>query len=106
MLILHLLEIFSGNYEQAVAAAQQAENITQVLYPNDSTYQGKELRLKQQYLWVCASLQDILRRFRSESRGPCPNTRQPRRDANCILTFFVQNSTCLGKLCRKWLSFR
>ncbi|KAJ9110464.1 hypothetical protein QFC19_001590 [Naganishia cerealis] len=53
----------AGDYEKAVAASQSAETITRVLYPNDNTWQGKELRLKQQYFWCCASLQDIIRRF-------------------------------------------
>ncbi|KAJ9097299.1 hypothetical protein QFC21_004968 [Naganishia friedmannii] len=54
----------AGDYEKAVAASQSAETITRVLYPNDNTYQGKELRLKQQYFWCSASLQDIIRRFK------------------------------------------
>lgn len=62
----------AGNYEASVAASQQAETITQVLYPNDSTWQGKELRLKQQYFFTCAALQDILRRFRSELSTSLP----------------------------------
>jgi starch phosphorylase len=51
-----------GSYDDAVRGKQNAEIITQVLYPNDSFYSGKELRLKQQYLFVSASLQDIVRR--------------------------------------------
>lgn len=54
----------AGEYEQAVREASEAENITRVLYPADNTQQGKELRLKQQYFWVAASLNDILRRFK------------------------------------------
>lgn len=54
----------SGDYLKAVEARQRAENISNVLYPSDSTYSGKELRLKQQYLFVAATLHDIVRRFK------------------------------------------
>ncbi len=52
-----------GNYEQAVAERNDSETISRVLYPNDASQLGKELRLKQQYFFVSASIQDILRRF-------------------------------------------
>ncbi len=52
-----------GNYIQAVAEKNESENLSKVLYPDDTTIMGRELRLKQQYFFVCASLQDILRRF-------------------------------------------
>jgi glycogen phosphorylase len=54
----------SGDYLRAVEARQRAENISSVLYPADNTYQGKELRLKQQYFFVCATISDIVRRFK------------------------------------------
>ena len=54
----------SCDYHHAVEARQRAENISNVLYPSDSTYQGKELRLKQQYFFVCATLHDVVRRFK------------------------------------------
>jgi glycogen phosphorylase len=50
----------SGDYESAVRAKNEAENISRVLYPDDSTEEGKELRIKQEYFFVSASLQDIL----------------------------------------------
>ena len=53
-----------GDYERAVEQKVFSENITKVLYPNDTTPQGKELRLRQQYFFVAASLRDIIRRFR------------------------------------------
>jgi starch phosphorylase len=52
-----------GNYEQAVENRNETETISKVLYPNDSSASGRELRLKQQYFFVSASIQDILRRF-------------------------------------------
>lgn len=55
------LRIFnSGDYEEAVRAQTFAENISKVLYPEDSTPQGKELRLQQQYFFVAASINDFL----------------------------------------------
>lgn len=55
-----------GNYEKAVEERNATESISKVLYPNDTSVLGKELRLKQQYFFVSASIQDILRRFLSE----------------------------------------
>ena len=52
-----------GNYIKAVEDKNESENLSKVLYPDDTTLMGRELRLKQQYFFVCASLQDILRRF-------------------------------------------
>ena len=58
------LESFNtGDYVQAILAKQRAETISAVLYPDDRTYQGKELRLKQQFFMVSATLQDIIRRY-------------------------------------------
>jgi starch phosphorylase len=55
------LHVFnSGDYLQAVRAQAFAENISKVLYPEDSTPQGKELRLQQQYFFVACSLRDYL----------------------------------------------
>ncbi|KAH8114838.1 glycosyltransferase family 35 protein [Phellopilus nigrolimitatus] len=58
----------AGDYEQAVQASNSAENITAVLYPNDNTMVGKELRLKQQYFWTAASLNDMMRRFKNQGK--------------------------------------
>jgi starch phosphorylase len=52
-----------GNYIKAVEDKNESENLSKVLYPDDTTQMGRELRLKQQYFFVCASLQDIMRRF-------------------------------------------
>jgi starch phosphorylase len=50
-----------GDYYGAVNAKVVTENITKVLYPNDETFQGKQLRLEQQYFFVSCSLQDMIR---------------------------------------------
>jgi len=52
-----------GNYIKAVEDKNESENLSKVLYPDDTTAMGRELRLKQQYFFVSASLQDILYRF-------------------------------------------
>ena len=57
-----------GDYFKAIEARQRAEYITSVLYPNDSTPSGKELRLKQQYFFCSASIQDVIRRFVKKPR--------------------------------------
>jgi glycogen phosphorylase len=54
-----------GNYEKSVEERNDTESISKVLYPNDASASGRELRLKQQYFFVSASIQDILRRFTS-----------------------------------------
>ena len=53
----------TGDYFGAVKAKQKAESISSVLYPNDTTIEGKELRLKQEYFFCAATLDDIIRRF-------------------------------------------
>lgn len=59
------LEYFnSGDYIKAVENKNNSENISKVLYPDDQSLAGKELRLKQQYFFVAATLRDIIRRYR------------------------------------------
>ena len=70
-----LADFNKGSYVEAVETKVLAENLTKVLYPNDNTMQGKELRLRQQYFFVACSLRDILRRFRlgNKSWDDLPN---------------------------------
>lgn len=65
-----------GDYIQAVLDRNLAENITRVLYPNDNSFEGKELRLKQEYFMVAATLQDIIRRFKEAKFGTREATRK------------------------------
>jgi len=61
-----------SRYAEAIEARRRAEDLSAVLYPNDDKWEGKLLRLRQQYFFVCASLQDLLREF----------IRKPNRDWN------------------------
>lgn len=61
------LESFNrGNYVGAAESEALARTISRVLYPDDTTERGKELRLKQEYFFTAASIQDLVRRFLSE----------------------------------------
>lgn len=63
------LESFNkGDYMSAIASKQTSENITNVLYPDDSTMMGKELRLKQEYFFVAATMRDIMTRFKRRAK--------------------------------------
>ena len=59
----NLDEFNAGSYTDSVGAKNSAENISMVLYPNDTTENGKELRLKQQYFLASASIQDVIRQW-------------------------------------------
>ena len=60
----------SGGYAEAVREKEEGESISKVLYPNDKTENGKELRLVQQYFFVACSLRDLIRRhFRDQSNS-------------------------------------
>jgi starch phosphorylase len=56
----------TGDYARAACAKNEYENISWVLYPNDSTPAGRELRLKQEYFFVAASMQDLVKRHLDE----------------------------------------
>ena len=64
-----LADFDKGDYVKAVETKVLAENLTKVLYPNDNTMAGKELRLRQQYFFVACSLRDIVRRYRRINTG-------------------------------------
>jgi glycogen phosphorylase len=58
----------AGDYSGSVREKMQSENISKILYPNDEYMQGKELRLEQQYFFVSASLQDLIRIHLTQGR--------------------------------------
>ncbi len=64
-----LADFNKGSYVEAVESKVLSENLTKVLYPNDNTTAGKELRLRQQYFFVACSLKDIIRRYRETNEG-------------------------------------
>lgn len=62
----NFLEFNDSNYDLSVKEKNDAKNISMVLYPNDNSYEGKVLRLKQQYFFSSASLQDIIKRYKKK----------------------------------------
>ena len=63
------LDLFDkGEYHKAVEQENLAKNIVEVLYPNDNHYAGKELRLKQQYFFISASIPGSNRKIQKEPR--------------------------------------
>ncbi len=64
--VLDLRRFNHGDYVSAAEKTIRAETISRVLYPDDTTPEGKELRLKQEFFFTSASLQDLVRRFTSE----------------------------------------
>lgn len=65
----NLKEFNSGNYMAAVESKNVSENISKVLYPNDTFEKGRFLRLRQEYFFVSATLQDIIRKYRINHRS-------------------------------------
>ncbi|MFZ0241337.1 MAG: glycogen/starch/alpha-glucan phosphorylase [Desulfobacterales bacterium] len=65
----NLTHFNQGDYIGAVEAKVRSETISKVLYPSDESSAGKELRLKQQYFFVAATLHDILRRYRKQRQS-------------------------------------
>jgi starch phosphorylase len=66
---LDLADFHAGDYLAAVEEKNLSENISKVLYPNDFTVMGKELRLRQQYFFVACSINDIVRRYSKTHTG-------------------------------------
>ena len=69
-------EFEKGNYEKAVYEKNLAETLSKVLYPNDAFFQGRELRLKQEYFFVSAAIQDIIRRHKRRFGNDLSNLAQ------------------------------
>jgi starch phosphorylase len=91
-----LEEFNAGDYAEAVAAKNNAEHITMVLYPNDASENGKELRLRQQYFLASASLQDVLRRW-NRLKG---NDLATFADKNCFQLNDTHPSIAVAELMR------
>ncbi|WP_423739117.1 glycogen/starch/alpha-glucan family phosphorylase [Conservatibacter flavescens] len=68
-----LAKFNKGDYFAAIEERNESENVSRVLYPDDSTWNGRELRLRQEYFLVSASLQDIIRRHKWQNGGSIEN---------------------------------
>ena len=92
----NLDEFNAGDYAEAVAAKNTADNITMVLYPNDANENGKELRLRQQYFLASASLQDIIVRW----TGMHGNDFSRFAEKNCLQLNDTHPSIAIAELMR------
>jgi len=92
----NLHEFNAGEYAEAVAAKNTAENITMVLYPNDANENGKSLRLRQQYLLASASLQDVIETW----VGRHGNNFSEFADKNCFQLNDTHPSIAVAELMR------
>ena len=72
----NFLAFNNSKYDEAVSEKNAAEDISKVLYPNDNSYEGKVLRLKQQYFFCSASLQDIIKRYKKKNGDDYSNFAQ------------------------------
>ena len=61
-----MLILVCGEYQKAIEQENLAKTIVEVLYPNDNHYAGKELRLKQQYFFISASLQELIAKYKRD----------------------------------------
>jgi len=89
-------EFNAGSYPESVAAKNAAENITMVLYPNDASENGKELRLRQQYFLASASLKDTLRSWHRDHGGNLCNF----ADKNCFQLNDTHPTIAIAELMR------
>ncbi|MDZ7923950.1 MAG: glycogen/starch/alpha-glucan phosphorylase [Marinagarivorans sp.] len=91
-----LNEFNAGDYAEAVAAKNLAEQITMVLYPNDASENGKELRLRQQYFLASASLQDVVEKYDQHSE----NAMCEFADKNCFQLNDTHPTIAIAELMR------
>ncbi|MCU7848813.1 MAG: glycogen/starch/alpha-glucan phosphorylase [Candidatus Thiodiazotropha sp. (ex Lucinoma kastoroae)] len=92
----NLEEFNAGSYTEAVEAKNDAEHITMVLYPNDASENGKELRLRQQYFLASASLKDVIREWK-ESHSDFDSF----ADKNCFQLNDTHPSISIAELMRQ-----
>jgi starch phosphorylase len=92
----NLEEFNAGSYPEAVEAKNYAEHITMVLYPNDASENGKELRLRQQYFLASASINDVIREW-TENHGSFDNF----ADKNCFQLNDTHPSVSVAELMRQ-----
>ncbi|MES9824068.1 MAG: glycogen/starch/alpha-glucan phosphorylase [Candidatus Thiodiazotropha endolucinida] len=92
----NLEEFNAGSYTEAVEAKNDAEHITMVLYPNDASENGKELRLRQQYFLASASIKDVIREWK-ENHGSFDDF----ADKNCFQLNDTHPSVSVAELMRQ-----